>query len=59
MSLLTYEVYYHSDAADGSAQPEVNSWEKLNYLQVDFNYSLDISNKLAAQSGTTKPSKYQ
>lgn len=31
MSLLTYEVYYHSDAAEGSAQTEVtqNQWQDV------------------------------
>uniref|UniRef100_A0A3Q4HLZ8 Nucleolar protein 9-like n=1 Tax=Neolamprologus brichardi TaxID=32507 RepID=A0A3Q4HLZ8_NEOBR len=27
MSLLTYEVYYHSDTAEGNISTEVNSWE--------------------------------
>lgn len=49
MSLLTYEVYYHRDAAEGSTQPEVNSREKSNRLQLDFNYSLDISNEIIAE----------
>uniref|UniRef100_A0A3Q4HM24 Nucleolar protein 9-like n=1 Tax=Neolamprologus brichardi TaxID=32507 RepID=A0A3Q4HM24_NEOBR len=46
MSLLTYEVYYHSDTAEGNISTEVNSWEAKHLF--DCNCSLGVSAGLTA-----------
>lgn len=45
MSLLTYEVYYHSEAAEGSTQTEVtpNQWQDGTvFILANINYLVTL-----------------
>lgn len=50
MSLLTYEVYYHSDTAEGNISTEVNCWEEKHLF--DCNCSVGVSAGLTVQRFT-------